>query len=487
MTDPVELPEERPVWRRTLARPLILSGILILLAAILSLIGLVYLSYASAQRLDPLARHLEHLQALQKVSLEVQSALVNEVDKQDRPDQRTIEKLSIDLRNMLRKDGYLHKSTPARILAAQNYLLRSDHSIRENLGASFEVLQKTLRAESEVQRGVIVQSRRTADREFLVATFSLVIIPVILVALLLLSRRWLFAWSTSLSEMLENVRQSDLASVRLPDRGTAIYPVIERYNAMVERLREIEAEHVGKEQDLQHQVQVASDGLIRLQRSLSQAEQLSALGEFSARIAHELRNPLSGITVALRNLKSEDLTADQVEVIDLVLEEMDRISRLLDSLLARTPREKERARPTHMAELCNNMIALFGYESDPQIEYQLAVTDSVCDLPRDSLRQAILNILRNSAQAMGSEGGRIAISGKMEEGLYTLAIEDSGPGYPEDLLRDGIRPFRTDKLGGSGLGLSIIQRLIHNAGGQLRLENAATGGARTVIEFPCSG
>jgi len=472
--------------RRILLRPLLVSGSLGLLAGLLSLIALVFLSHASAQRLDPLARHLEHLRNLQTVSLEVQSALIGEVTGEDPPDAKTIEKISIDLRNMLRSDGYMHKATPARILAAQNFLLRDDHSMRDNLAAAFDVMQRTVLKESQVQRDVILQSRRTADREFLIAIFAMAAIPVTLVIMLLRTRYSLFAWSASLSEMLENVRQSNLDPVHLPERTNAIYPVIESYNAMVERLREIEAEHVDKEHDLEHQVQVASDGLMRLQHSLAQAEQLSAIGEFSARVAHELRNPLSGIAVALRNLKRESDVEDQKEVIDLVLDEIERINRLLNSLLERTPRDRERAVPTRMAGLCRDMIALFGFESETRIDYRIDVEDYECELPRDSLRQAILNILRNSAQAMGRRGGTIDITGKRVDGRFVLAIEDSGPGYPEDILRHGIRPFRSDKTDGSGLGLSVIQRLIANAGGELRLGNAETGGARTVIEFPCT-
>lgn len=472
-------------WRMPIARPLIAAGGLVVLAAVVSLLALVYLSWASSQRLDPLERHLEHLQNLHAVSLDIQSALTNEMARQDRPTAKTIETISLDLRNMLRADGYLHEATPGRIEAAQRFLLRDGYSIQTNLAAANAVMQQTLRDENEVQRAAIMRTQEAARREFMVAVFALFAVPVILILILLFFRQRLFAWSASLSTMLENVRNSRLDNVALPGPGDPFYPVIDHYNAMVGRLREIEEEHSDKEQDLEHQVQIASDNLLRVQRHLAQAEQLSAIGEFSARVAHELRNPLSGITLALRNLREDITLPEKREVIDLVLDELERISRLLNSLLARTPHEREAFLPTSIASLCRDMVTLLGYEREDEIAFALDVPETVCRLPQDSLRQAILNILRNSAQAMEPEGGRITISGEVANEQLRLSFEDTGPGYPEDILLHGIRPFRTDKDGGSGLGLSILQRLIQNAGGTLRLENAPSGGARTIVELPC--
>ena len=474
-------------WRQPFARPIVAAVGLVLVATVVSLLALVYLSWASSQRLDPLEHHLQHLQNLHAVSIDIQTALVDEAANKNPADAQDVEKISLELRNMLRADGYLHKATPERILAAQHFLVRDGYSIQDNLAAANMVMQKTLKDESEVQRAAIAQTRSAARREFDIALFSLFAVPIVLLAMLLFYRRRFFRWSTSLSQMLENVRNSNLDPVAEPDPNDPIFPVIDHYNAMVARLREIEVEHSDKRQDLEHQVQVASDSLLRVQRNLAQAEQLSALGEFSARVAHELRNPLSGITVALQNLRVDITAPDKLETVDLVLAELDRIKRLLNSLLAKTPNEREVHVTTSVADLCRDMVTLFSYESDRRIEFEVDVPDRECTLPQDSLRQAILNILRNSAQAMGDAGGRIAVTGTIEDDRFRLAIEDTGPGYPEDILRHGIRPFRTDKEGGSGLGLSILQRLIQNAGGTLHLENAETGGARTIIELPCHG
>lgn len=478
-------PDTVPDWNRPFARPVVAASGLILLATFLSLVALAYLSWSSSARLDPLESHLQHLQNLQGVNLEVQSALIHEVHKERPPDHKDIEKISIRLRDVLRADGYLHRATPDRILAAQNYLLRDGYSVQANLAAAFNVLQQTLEDENWVQRAAIVQSRKAAQREFLIAMFSVTIAPIILLTVLMLYRRRLFAWSARLSQMLENVRNSKLDPVALPEPNDPIYSVIEHYNAMVEKLREIEKMHIGKEVHLERQVQVASESLMRVQRHLAQSEQLSAIGEFSARVAHELRNPLSGIAVALRNLRQDTSDPERIDTLDLVLEELDRISRLLTSLLARAPNERESLLPTSVNVLVRDMVTLFRYENDDNIEVLIDIPEGEWELPRDSLRQAILNVLRNSAQAMGKAGGKITLTGTITDGRLTLVIEDTGPGFPEDILVNGIRAFRTDRSDGSGLGLSILQRLIQNAGGMLKLETAPDGGARTVIELPC--
>tara|TARA_A100001391_G_scaffold119169_4_gene81030 strand:- start:29202 stop:30677 length:1476 start_codon:yes stop_codon:yes gene_type:complete len=472
-------------WRWRMTRPAFLAAGMVLLAVLLSLLALVYLAWASTERLAPLERHLTHLQNLHNVSLDIQSALLSEISHKDRPDAKAVEKISQDLQKILKDDGHLHVATPQRIMSAQRFLVRDGYSIEENLAAANQVMEEALRQENEVQRVAITQTRATAQRELMIAIFSLIAVPTILLVALAIFRRRYFSWSASLSEMLENVRNSKLDQVELPAAGTPIYPVIKHYNAMVVQLREVEQENAARQQNLEHQVQVASDSLIRVQRHLAQAEQLSAIGEFSARVAHELRNPLSGITVALRNLREDIVMPDKIEVIDLILDELERVNRLLNGLLARTPNMKETLSPGSVAGLCRDMITLFGYESDQPIAFELNVPDTEVLLPQDSLRQAILNILRNSAQAMGKAGGKIVVDGEIADGRMTLAFEDSGPGYPEDILRNGIRPFNTDKEGGSGLGLSILQRLIDNLGGTLRLEQAQGGGARTVIALPC--
>jgi signal transduction histidine kinase len=97
----------------------------------------------------------------------------------------------------------------------------------------------------------------------------------------------------------------------------------------------------------------------------------------------------------------------------------------------------------------------------------------------------LLNLLRNSAEAIGERGGRILIEARRTEQILQLIVSDDGPGYPDDLLHFGIRPFLSGNAKGTGLGLAIVRRLVKSVGGELHLANSDDGGACTTVTLPC--
>ena len=105
-------------------------------------------------------------------------------------------------------------------------------------------------------------------------------------------------------------------------------------------------------------------------------------------------------------------------------------------------------------------------------------------MPEAGLRQAMINLILNAAEAMEGTAGEILVTAQKEGGEIGLCVCDSGPGFPVELLQRGIQEFGTGRPGGSGLGLASVRRFVSNQGGRLELFNRDVGGACVLISLP---
>ncbi|MEZ5840767.1 MAG: ATP-binding protein [Hyphomicrobiales bacterium] len=487
MTDATDRDDETHGIRSSLLRPFHIAATLAALGLIVSIAFLAYMSWSSRQRLDPLERHLNHLHALQESSLGIQELLIRHIEDRSPPTDAEIAGISDRLQKILDNGGHLNEQTPENLRQARQFLEANNGNPEAGLLAALTIVRQTVAEENELQRLAILETRKAAESEFLVAGMALFLAPLASVLMLAQLRRRSLGSLQKLSVMLENVGNLDFRSIDPSGPGDPLAPVFARYNAMTEKLREARDATNRQQETLEAQVRVSAETLLRQQIELADAARLSALGEFSAQVAHELRNPISGIGLALRNLEGEVADADQKERLGLVIDEMDRVSRLLNELLERRPGRPEAPAPVDLRGLVDDMARLFrfGLPARSRIDVVTDIAAETCRLPRDTLRQVLLNLMRNAAEAIGGNPGRIGISAHRAGGEIVLAVTDDGPGYPPDLLRFGVRPFQSGKERGTGLGLAVIQRQIRSAGGELRLECAKGGGARAVISLPC--
>jgi len=469
-----------------LLRPFRLAAILAALALMLSLAFLTFTAWTSNKRLDPLERHLFHLQELQQSSIEIQELLVRSFEQRTPLRSSDIEKIKSRLEKLLRNNGQLHLQTPQRIRQAIGFLQSNQGDIKVGLLAALAVIRQALAAENTLQRSLIADTRQSAEKELVVASVAMLITPIVAMLLLFLMRYRLFRSISRLSNLLENVGNLDFKTARpASDLDDPLAVVFNRYNAMAEKLHLAQRQASERAATLENQVHAASETLLRQQAELEQGARLAALGEFSAQLAHELRNPISGISIALRNLETEIEDADQKERIALVADEMDRVTRLLNALLDKGRSSAETPTRLDMQALVGDIVRLFSYQLPDRITVRFDVEPRSCVLPRDTIRQVLINLLRNSRDAIGSRSGEIAVKMQRIDEMSTLTVSDDGPGYSDDLLRHGIRPFQSGKATGAGLGLSIVQRLVHAAGGHIKLMRGANGGAITIVTLPC--
>lgn len=221
-------------------------------------------------------------------------------------------------------------------------------------------------------------------------------------------------------------------------------------------------------------------------------ERLISLGELSARVAHEIRNPLTGVRTTVQfvtsKLRAGDSRRDDLQD---VLKELDRIEQIITDLLLFARPQASRPAPTDLREITGKVIDnLASRLEDAGIE---VVADLDEDLPSvnvdpDMVQQVVLNLAINAIQAM-PEGGTLKVGAGLRRTRYKkayvdLVVADSGPGIPDEVKEKIFDPFFTTRSMGTGLGLSISLQIAREHGGNLTARNLSQGGAAFKLSLP---
>jgi len=231
-----------------------------------------------------------------------------------------------------------------------------------------------------------------------------------------------------------------------------------------------------------------------LQEQLIQSEKMSAIGQLVSGVAHELNNPLAGISAFAQLLLSEKrFPPDQRTAAEMIYAEARRASRIVQNLLTFARQHKPERTPTSVNQVLDDTLELRGYELrvrgiEVVRDYDEQVPETLADAHQ--LQQVFLNLITNAEQAMEKsprESQRLIVHTRCAaEAAIRIEIEDTGPGIPPNLLERIFNPFFTTKPTGSGtgLGLSISLGIVREHEGRIWAENAPQGGARFVIELP---
>jgi len=227
-----------------------------------------------------------------------------------------------------------------------------------------------------------------------------------------------------------------------------------------------------------------------LQERLDRADKLAALGQMTAQVAHEIRNPLTGIE-GFASLLLRDLDADspQRAFAGHIVAGARSLNKIVSNMLLFCQPQALQVRPTRAREALEEALAFVLEECRHrgrgpfEIRRDYDPAEQPIEADPDQLRQAFLNLLLNAVQAMGDCGElRLATAWVPgPPGRIEVRVQDSGPGIPAELREKVLDPFFTTKPTGTGLGLAIVQKIIRQHGGQFELDTAAGGGAAAVI------
>lgn len=288
----------------------------------------------------------------------------------------------------------------------------------------------------------------------------------------------------SLKDLLSGLAEGDLRQIARQTTDPQLHALFDRYNHLVSRLQELEQEHLEYTNALEYRVRQTSHALLEQSQQLARAERLGALAELAASTAHELRNPLASIQLALENMLQDCQDPDLHERLLLVYQEVQRLTRNLNSLLASAHSSAASAQTIDVKNALLDLLRLLNYQAHEGIQFDYQLEDDLqLFLPENEFRQVLLNLLLNSIQAIGTHQGQVSIAGHRDAGQIVLTVRDTGPGFSAEFLQSGIQPFVSLKEGGTGLGLSMVQRFIKDHQGHLQISNQQ-GHAEVSLFFP---
>jgi two-component system NtrC family sensor kinase len=276
----------------------------------------------------------------------------------------------------------------------------------------------------------------------------------------------------------------------VPIQGAAeVARLAATFNEMAALLREDRAALQDRLEDLQR----TTEELTTAQEQLVRSARLAAVGRLSAGVAHEIGNPLAAIRGLLDLMQTGDLDAEEEkEFVGRIQAEAERIHHTIRDLLdfsRNEPGQPGRIESSaDLAEVVSDTVKLVDRQTRfRDIELTLSLADG---LPRvrgdhERLRQVLLNLLFNAADALGGKG-RIDVRAANGGGGVQLIVEDDGPGIDQDILDQVFDPFVTTKVAGqgTGLGLAVCHTIVEGLGGSIEAANRGQGGAAFEVTLP---
>jgi two-component system, NtrC family, sensor histidine kinase HydH len=235
----------------------------------------------------------------------------------------------------------------------------------------------------------------------------------------------------------------------------------------------------------------------RLYRRMKERDRLAALGEMAAGLAHEIRNPLGAIKASAQYLSEEDDPASGGEFLDIIVDEVDRLNRVVSSFLDYARPSTGDPAPIDVNATVQRTMQLLRSEcTAAHVRAELALDPGLPQVRIDveQLRQVVINLVQNALHAMDG-GGEIHIetgvrtrggTGRPPHAQVEIRVRDTGPGIDEKVLANLFVPFVTTKNRGTGLGLAISQRIINAAGGMIEARSVPGQGTTFVVRLPAS-
>lgn len=239
---------------------------------------------------------------------------------------------------------------------------------------------------------------------------------------------------------------------------------------------------------LEQRVRERTAALEQAHAKLVQKERLAAIGEFAAGIVHEVRNPLSTVSLALEYAEQQGLSSEVASRLGLAASEAQRLEQLLEDILSY-------ARPSVLSTEALDLGALVKEVVRQVRESQAGACVNIryeaCAVPsmegdRDKLKQVLLNILLNACEACG-EDREVRVSchrDQEDKEAIRIRVHNGGAWIPAEQLALIKQPFFSTKKGGSGLGLAIVERIVNEHGGVLAIRSSAEGGTTLTVRLP---
>ncbi len=226
---------------------------------------------------------------------------------------------------------------------------------------------------------------------------------------------------------------------------------------------------------------------LRTKDRLIQTERLAAIGRMAAHVTHEVRNPLSSISLNVEML-GDELPSEDTEaraLMQAIHREVDRLTAITEEYLRLARLPQPRLEPDDLGELIRSVERFVRREMEAHgVRLEVEIDEELPAVVFDEaqLRQALLNLLRNAREAM--DGGTVRVSARAADGGVRIDVRDEGPGIPEEVRKRIFDLFFSTKERGSGLGLPLTKQIVAAHGGVIRCEAPPDGGTCFEVWLP---
>lgn len=240
---------------------------------------------------------------------------------------------------------------------------------------------------------------------------------------------------------------------------------------------------------------------------MKERDRLAVLGQMAAGLAHEIKNPLGSIKGAAQLLADSrgDTLASSSDFLDIIIEEVDRLDRVVGSVLDYARPRKGNPAPVDVNGVVRRTMQILGPSCSDALNVSLELADdlAVVRIDAEQLRQVLMNLVQNAVYAMGERGGVLTVSTRMRQeersGLQLpgdsevtqrwveIVVKDTGPGISPKILNHLFVPFFSTKSKGTGLGLAISQRIAQEAGGVIEVASQQGIGSVFSVVLPARG
>jgi len=233
-----------------------------------------------------------------------------------------------------------------------------------------------------------------------------------------------------------------------------------------------------------------AEDLESYQRKIVESERLSAFTMMARKVAHEIRNPLTPIKIAVEDLRRAFQNADPKfadafsQSTRTVLEEVESLTRIVDefSNFAKFPPPK--MTPDDLNEIVRSTIPLFSKQVQAgNLRIDLSPKDLPVMADRDQMKRAVVNLIKNGLEAIPSTG-MVIVRTTIADKTAAAIVADNGPGLSDSVKQNIFTPYLTTKPGGSGLGLVIVKKIVREHEGKIKIADQKSGGVVAVIELP---
>lgn len=234
-----------------------------------------------------------------------------------------------------------------------------------------------------------------------------------------------------------------------------------------------------------------------LEEKVRQADRMAAIGELSACIAHEIRNPLASISGSVEVLKNDlALDGDNKKLLSLIIKESSRLNHILSDFLLYARVGRSRFQKVELNRILSDVIELIrrhpAYHDKIKIEFLAENPITYISGDEDQVKQLLLNLGVNACEALEENAGHIRFEIRLEkepvgDGFVRLIVKDDGPGIPAERIDKVFLPFYSTKKNGTGLGLSIVSRLIQALDGKVEIQSQLGQGTEFRLRFRALG